>query len=65
MVYQVTLRKRAIKALEKISEPYYSSIKQAIYSFAENPRPTGCKKLRGRDGYRIRVADNKYLQVNN
>ena len=61
MVYQVTLRKRAIKALEKINEPYYSSIKQAIYSLAENPRPTGSKKLKGRDGYRIRVADYRII----
>jgi len=61
MVYQVTLRKRAIKALEKISEPYYSSVKQTIYSLADNPRPTGCKKLKGRDGYRIRVADYRII----
>ena len=31
MVYNVTLKKRAIKALEKINEPYYSNIKEAIY----------------------------------
>lgn len=28
MGYNVTLRKRAIKALEKINEPYYSNIKE-------------------------------------
>lgn len=53
MAYQVSLKKRAIKALEKINEPYYSYIKKAIYSLADNPRPKGYKKLRGRDGYRI------------
>lgn len=57
MVYQVTLKKRAIKALEKINEPYYSALKHAIYSLADTPRPKGYKKLKGRDGYRIRVAD--------
>ena len=30
MAYNVTLKKRAIKALEKINEPYYSNIKEAI-----------------------------------
>jgi mRNA-degrading endonuclease RelE of RelBE toxin-antitoxin system len=33
MAYKVTLTKRAIKALEKINEPHYSNIKQAIYTF--------------------------------
>ncbi len=51
MAYNVTLKKRAIKALEKINEPYYFKIKEAIYSLVENPRPTGYKKLKGRDGY--------------
>ena len=36
MAYNVTLKKRAIKALEKISEPYYSNVKEAIYSLADN-----------------------------
>lgn len=27
MTYNVTLKKRAIKALEKINEPYYSNCK--------------------------------------
>ena len=61
MVYKITLRKRAIRALEKINEPYYATIKQAIYSLANNPRPQGCKKLKGRDGYRIRVADYRII----
>lgn len=61
MPYSISLKKQAIKALEKINEPYYSKIKEAIYSLAENPRPSGCKKLRGRDGYRIRVADYRII----
>ena len=59
--YNVTLKKQAIKALEKINEPYYSNIKNAIYSLADNPRPQGSKKLKGRDGYRIRVADYRII----
>ena len=61
MAYKVTLKKRAIKALEKIKEPYYSNMKEAIYGLADNPRPTGYKKLKGRDGYRIRVADYRII----
>jgi mRNA interferase RelE/StbE len=61
MRYQVTLRKQAIKALENIPDPYYSNIKEAIYSLAENPRPQGYKKLKGRTAYRIRVADYRII----
>jgi mRNA interferase RelE/StbE len=61
MTYQVTLKKRAVKALQNINEPYYSKIKEAIYSLANNPRPKGYTKLKGRDGYRIRVADYRII----
>jgi mRNA interferase RelE/StbE len=61
MAYHVTLKKRAIKALAKINEPHYSHIKEAIYNLADNPKPTGYKKLKGRDGYRIRVADYRII----
>ena len=57
MTYQVTLRNRAIKALQHIIELYYSNIKSAIYNLADNPRPHGYKKLKGRSGYRIRISD--------
>lgn len=61
MPFRVTLKKRAIKALTKITEPYYSNIKDAIYGLSHNPRPQGYKKLKGRNGYRIRVADYRII----
>jgi mRNA interferase RelE/StbE len=61
MAYTITLRKSAMKALAEVNEPYYSSIKKAIYSLAGNPRPQGYKKLKGRTGYRIRVADYRII----
>ncbi|MFN4285226.1 MAG: type II toxin-antitoxin system RelE family toxin [Lacibacter sp.] len=61
MAYQIFLKKRAIKALEKINEPYYSQIKQAIYKLAHTPRPSGYIKLKGREAYRIRVSDYRII----
>ncbi|MBC7652260.1 MAG: type II toxin-antitoxin system RelE/ParE family toxin [Deinococcales bacterium] len=49
------------KSFSKIVEPNYSKIKRAIFGLAENPRPNGYKKLKGRDGYRIRVADYRII----
>ncbi len=56
MTYHITLKKRVISTLQKINEPYYSAIKTAIYSLADNPRPQGYKKLKGRNGYRIALG---------
>lgn len=61
MSYKITIARKAIKTLEKISEPHYSQIKISIYQLAEDPRPIGCKKLKGRDGYRIRVGSYRII----
>ncbi|MGF1637183.1 MAG: type II toxin-antitoxin system RelE/ParE family toxin [Cyclobacteriaceae bacterium] len=61
MTYNVSLKKRAIKALQKINEPYYSNVKEAIYNLAVNPRPKGYIKLKGREAYRIRIADYRVI----
>jgi mRNA interferase RelE/StbE len=61
MPYQVKVQKRAIKALEQINEPYYSNVKVAISNLAFNPRPTGYIKLKGRNGFRIRVGNYRII----
>jgi mRNA interferase RelE/StbE len=55
MSYKVTLKKKAIKSLTKINEPYYSFIKDAIYNLGENPRPKGYKKLKNKEINNLRV----------
>jgi mRNA interferase RelE/StbE len=61
MVYTLNFSKQALKELGEIHEPFYSNIKQAIFDLAENPRPHGYKKLKGRDGYRIRVGNYRII----
>ena len=61
MLYSLNFSKQALKELEKINEPYYSNIKQAIANLTINPRPQGYKKLKGRDGYRIRVSNYRII----
>jgi mRNA interferase RelE/StbE len=60
-MYELQYKKKAIKALAKINEPYYSAILEAIEALANNPRPHGCKKLTGRAGYRIRVGTYRII----
>jgi len=63
MAYKITLRKQAVKALEKINEPYYSGIKQAIYALAHNPRPQGCKKMATVSGLQITALSMIFLMM--
>lgn len=60
-MFELQFKKKAIKALAKINEPFYSSIIQAIEELAENPRPFGNKKLTGRNAYRIRVGTYRII----
>ncbi len=61
MPYLLDFSKQALKELEKINEPFYSNIKEAISKLTENPRPNGYIKLNGRDGYRIRIGDYRVI----
>jgi len=60
-MYQVLIGKQAQKQLEKIPEPDYSRVKNSINDLENNPRPKGCKKLKGRSGYRIRQGNYRII----
>ena len=55
--YRVELLDRKIRRqLDRIHEPDFSRIANAILQLEDNPRPPGCRKLRGLEGWRIRVG---------
>jgi mRNA interferase RelE/StbE len=55
--YNVEINKKARKSLDKLSDFIVAPVLCAISDLADNPRPQGYKKLKGRKGYRIRVGD--------
>jgi mRNA interferase RelE/StbE len=59
--YIVSLSKKAQKQLDKLSDLIAEPILDAIANLATNPRPAGCKKLKGRDGFRLRVGNYRIL----
>ncbi len=61
MPYQIQIRKSAQKQLDKLSDEVADELLDAIESLATNPRPSGCKKLKGRAGYRIRKGDYRII----
>jgi mRNA interferase RelE/StbE len=59
--FTVVLSKRAQKQLDKLSDNIAEPIIDAIVGLEENPRPIGYKKLKGRDGYRIRTGNYRII----
>jgi len=59
--YTILLSKKAQKQLDKLSDNIAEPILLAIAQLENNPRPNGCKKLKGRDGYRIRTGDYRII----
>lgn len=60
-MYQLVIDRSAQKQLGKIPPPHFNRIIKAINNLADNPRPTGCKKLTGRSGYRIRIGNYRVI----
>lgn len=62
MPYEVVFSRTALKELRKIAMSEQNDLIQAAEALAENPRPDGCKKLKGNNGYyRIRVGDYRII----
>jgi mRNA interferase RelE/StbE len=59
--YKINITKKAKKELDKMSDDIVEPILTAIEKLSENPRPKGCKKLKGRLGYRIRVGNYRII----
>ena len=59
--YTAVLSKKAQKQLDKLSDTIAEPIIDAIARLEENPRPAGCKKLKGRNGYRIRTGNYRII----
>jgi len=54
-------KKSAAKALEAIPTDDRERILEALVGLKENPRPIGCKKLSGREGWRIRAQTYRII----
>ena len=60
-VYKIQISKPAQKQLDKLQNDVADRLIDAIYELAVDPRPAGCKKLKGRNGYRIREGDYRII----
>jgi mRNA interferase RelE/StbE len=61
MKYSILIERYAQKQILKLDKKVIPVIKNAILSLVNNPRPSGCKKLKGEDAYRIRVGNYRII----
>ena len=61
MSYALRILPAAEKQLSKLDSPAYDAVKARILELSNNPRPPGCKKLRGREGWRVRAGDYRIV----
>jgi mRNA interferase RelE/StbE len=59
--YAVLILRGAQKELAQLSTESYGRVCDAIRELAINPRPSGCLKLTGRGGWRIRIGDYRVV----
>lgn len=60
MSYVVKIKRSAEKELDYIHPKFCKLISSRIFSLSDNPRPIGCKKLKG-NIYRIRSGDYRVV----
>jgi mRNA interferase RelE/StbE len=62
--YSLEIKRSAQKELDALDDALFTRMDRRILALADNPRPAGCKKLRGyRDQWRIRVGDWRLLYI--
>ena len=61
-MHEVRIGRSATKELESLPGNILERVAKKIDSLADQPRPAGCKKLRGADDlWRIRVGDYRII----
>ena len=60
-MYALAILRRAQKELSNLSQEPYVRVRDAIRQLAREPRPSGSKKLAGREGWRIRVGSYRVV----
>lgn len=61
MNYSLFVLPRVQRELAALRREEYERVKNAIAKLGEIPRPTGCQKLSGRNGWRIRVGNYRVI----
>jgi mRNA interferase RelE/StbE len=62
--YGVEIKPSARRELEKLNNTLIARLAKKIKSLGTNPRPAGCRKLRGyKDFWRVRVGNYRVVYI--
>lgn len=61
--YTILLETRAKREFAELPRVMQQRIADMLDDLQKNPRPSGCKRLVGREGYRLRSGDYRVLYV--
>ncbi|OGD18912.1 MAG: plasmid stabilization protein [Candidatus Aminicenantes bacterium RBG_16_63_16] len=61
MPYEIFIKKSALKELQKLPESMHDRIAATVLRLKDDPLPSGAKKLRDRDWFRIRIGSYRVL----
>jgi mRNA interferase RelE/StbE len=62
--YSLEIKPSARKELDALADDLFTRVDRKILALADNPRPAGCKKLKGyKDQWRIRVGDWRVVYI--
>lgn len=66
-MYTITIKKTAAKELDDLPKKILILVTTSIFKLSEEPRPKGCKKLKGKtkakDLWRIRIGDYRVIYI--
>ncbi len=62
-IYEVRVKRSTEKEMDRLPAKTHDRVAESILNLENNPRPPGCKKLRGVDEYRLRVGSYRILYV--
>jgi mRNA interferase RelE/StbE len=62
--YALNIKPSAQRELDALDDPVFARLDRKLLALADEPRPAGCKKLKGyKDQWRVRVGDWRVLYI--
>jgi mRNA interferase RelE/StbE len=59
--YKILIKRSAVRELAEIPRKNLEKIVRRVRDLEQDPRPFGCRKLSGKDKYRLRQGDHRIV----
>lgn len=59
--FEILIKPSAVKEIESLPRKDRQRVVKRIAALAQDPRPPGCEKLSGQEGYRVRQGNYRIL----